>query len=66
MKPVINFVDSAQKNDLSVNKKSIISPCTHFKNEHVWMLDGVYVKSHLIQWGFIKVYTIWNFVAKET
>lgn len=64
VKGVIKFVDNARKHALSVNRKVIICPCSHCKNE-LAQIDSGEVHYHLIRWGFVQGYTVQKFHGEQ-
>lgn len=56
---VRKFVAAARSHRESLNRTTIICPCSHCKNNlgHPDMM----VQSHLIRFGFVKDYTVWTF-----
>ena len=56
---VTKFIAAAKRDHLSLKRELTICPCKSCKN-HLANGDDT-VKSHLIQYGFVKDYTVWKF-----
>jgi hypothetical protein len=56
---VCHFVEEAMRHANREKKSDIFCPCVDCDNKFAW-LDSKVVKSHLIERGFMKSYTIWT------
>jgi hypothetical protein len=53
------FIAAAKKHRLSLGREETYCPC--YKCENKYLLEDSDVLSHLIQYGFVKDYTVWTF-----
>lgn len=58
MVEVSKFINTAKKNALKEKLKGIHCPCSHCKNERVW-IQADEVKPPLVRWGFVEGYMMW-------
>jgi hypothetical protein len=56
---VKNFVATAKKHRLSLSWGLMLCPCNSYKNK-LARQDNM-VQSHLVQYGFVKDYTVWKY-----
>jgi hypothetical protein len=56
---VRKFVTAAKKHRLSLGRELTLCPCNSYKNK-LAQQDNV-VQSHLVQYGFVKDYTVWKY-----